>query len=113
MGKHNTVQAAKLAGLNVIHLISEPTAAALAYGINNLDADEKVLVFDFGGGTLDISIIEMMDGVLDVSGTYGDSQLGGKDFDSALVNLTIEKFKKKKGKISKSLRLPTVNLKNT
>ncbi|HHU61507.1 MAG TPA: Hsp70 family protein [Natronincola sp.] len=97
VGKHNTVQAAKLAGLNVIHLISEPTAAALAYGINNLDADEKVLVFDFGGGTLDISIIEMMDGVLDVSGTYGDSQLGGKDFDSALVNLTIEKFKKEEG----------------
>lgn len=93
VGKHNTVQAAKLAGLNVIHLISEPTAAALAYGIRDLDADEKVLVFDFGGGTLDISIIEMMNGVLDVTGTYGDSQLGGKDFDQVLIDLILSKFR--------------------
>lgn len=97
VGKYNTKQAAKLAGLNAIHLISEPTAAALAYGIRNLDADEKVLVFDFGGGTLDISVIEMMDGVLDVNGTFGDPHLGGKDFDEVLINLAVSKFKAQEG----------------
>lgn len=97
IGKHNTIMAAKLAGLNVKRLISEPTAAALAFGITKLDLDEKVLVFDFGGGTLDISTVEMMDGVVDVSGTYGDSQLGGKDFDQVIIDLIIDKLKSMHG----------------
>lgn len=97
IGKHNTIQAAKLADLNVIHLISEPTAAALAYGIRDLEADEKVLVFDFGGGTLDISIIAMHNGVLDVIGTYGDESLGGKDFDELMIELILKKFQAQVG----------------
>lgn len=98
VGKYNTMQAAKIAGLNVIELISEPTAAALAFGFNNIDLDEKLLVFDFGGGTLDISIVEMMNNVLDVAGTYGDTELGGKDFDQVLIDLILSKFYKENGK---------------
>ena len=97
IGKHNTIMAAELAGLKVKRLISEPTAAVMAFGIEQLDVDEKILVFDFGGGTLDISTVEMMDEVIDVSGTYGDSQLGGKDFDQVIMDLIIEKVKADQG----------------
>jgi len=88
-----TRNAAEIAGLNVIRLINEPTAAAMAYGIRNLDADERILVFDFGGGTLDISILEMVEGILDVKASYGDTRLGGKDLDDAMSELIIGKFK--------------------
>jgi molecular chaperone DnaK len=80
-----TLEAASLAGLSVSQLVAEPTAAAFAFGINNLDADERLMVFDFGGGTLDVSIIQMCDGVLDVERTEGDSKLGGKDIDEAIM----------------------------
>ncbi len=87
-----TKTAAELAGLNVIRLINEPTAAALAFGIEHLDAEEQMVVFDFGGGTLDISVCEMMDGVLDVICSFGDPRLGGKDIDELLVRRFRESF---------------------
>ena len=87
-----TLDAAEIADLRVIRLINEPTAAALAFGIRNMDAEEQLAVFDFGGGTLDITILEMITGLLDVKCSYGDSKLGGKDFDEELKNLVIKKF---------------------
>lgn len=80
-----TEKAALLAGIRPLRLISEPVAAAMAYGIDRLNDEQVVLVFDFGGGTLDVSIIEMMMGVLDVRATDGDRQLGGKDIDDVLI----------------------------
>jgi molecular chaperone DnaK len=88
-----TGNSARLAGLNITRLINEPTAIVLAFGIANLDAREKIIVFDFGGGTLNISIFEMMNGVLDCQNSYGDPQLGGKDFDEKMINLILNKFK--------------------
>ena len=87
-----TIAAAKIAGLNVLRLINEPTAAALAYGISEIDSEGQLVVFDFGGGTLDITILEMMEGVLDVKATYGDDKLGGKDLDEALIRLVVGRF---------------------
>ena len=88
-----TFDAGQLAGLNIVRLINEPTAAALAFGIEHVDADEQVVVFDFGGGTLDITVLEMVFGVLDVKSSFGDPQLGGRDFDEALENLLLDKFR--------------------
>lgn len=82
-----TVHAGEIAGLKVLHVINEPTAAALAFGINNIDLEAELVVFDFGGGTLDITVMEMMAGVLDVRCSFGDTQLGGKDFDDAMATL--------------------------
>ena len=87
-----TLNAAELAGLKVLRLINEPTAAALAFGINNIDAEEELVVFDWGGGTLDITVLEMISGVLDVKSSFGDSHLGGKDLDEALIGLIRSKF---------------------
>jgi molecular chaperone DnaK len=81
-----TMDAAQMAGLPVNRLISEPVSAALAYGIDRLQADERVLVFDFGGGTLDVSIVELVQGILEVSGSTGDTQLGGKDLDQVIID---------------------------
>lgn len=89
-----TLQAGELAGLKVVSLINEPTAAALAFGINNLDVDEKLVVLDFGGGTLDITILDMANGVIDVRASYGDPYLGGKDFDEVMMQLILSKLKK-------------------
>lgn len=88
-----TLDAGDFAGLQILRLINEPTAAALAYGITRMDAEEQLVVFDFGGGTLDISVLEMMSGVLDVRCSYGDTQLGGKDMDEALRDLILRKFR--------------------
>jgi molecular chaperone DnaK len=93
--KTATKVAGELAGLNVIRLINEPTAAALAFGIKNIQAEEQLLVFDFGGGTLDITILEMMGGVMDVIVSHGDDKLGGKEFDEVVKNIIIKKFKGK------------------
>ena len=93
--KTATKVAGELAGLNVIRLINEPTAAALAFGIKNIQAEEQLLVFDFGGGTLDITILEMMGGVMDVICSHGDDRLGGKEFDEVVKNIIIKKFKGK------------------
>lgn len=79
-----TKRAAALAGLNVVRLINEPTAAALSYGLDHLSDEQKVLVFDFGGGTLDVTVLEMFEGVLDVKTSVGDDRLGGKDIDALL-----------------------------
>jgi molecular chaperone DnaK len=88
-----TFDAGQLAGLNITRLINEPTAAALAFGVENVESDEQVVVFDFGGGTLDITVLEMVFGVLDVKASFGDPQLGGKDFDEVLRHLIAQKFR--------------------
>ncbi|MBC8138863.1 MAG: Hsp70 family protein [Fibrella sp.] len=93
-----TKRAAELAGLNVLRLINEPTAAALAYGLDRLQNNQKVLVFDFGGGTLDVTVLEMFDGVLDVKTSVGDDKLGGKDIDEAVVKLFRDVYKDQYGK---------------
>jgi len=87
-----TLNAGELAGLKVVRLINEPTAAALAFGVKHLHTEEQLVVFDFGGGTLDITVLEMMSGVLDVKASFGDPFLGGKDFDEALIKLILSKF---------------------
>ena len=89
-----TQQAARLAGFEAVRLISEPTAAALAFGIGQADLDEQILVFDFGGGTLDITVLEMMEGVLDVQASFGDSLLGGSDLDAAMGSLLMSEFQR-------------------
>ncbi len=91
-----TKDAAQIAGLNVKRIINEPTAAALAYGLDS-KKDEKVAVFDFGGGTFDISILEIGDGVFEVKSTNGDTHLGGDDFDFAITDFLIKEFKKDSG----------------
>lgn len=91
-----TKDAGEIAGLNVKRIINEPTAAALAYGLNK-KKDEKIAVFDFGGGTFDISILEVGDDVVEVKSTDGDSHLGGKDIDQKIINYLAEEFKKESG----------------
>ena len=88
-----TKDAGKIAGLEVLRIINEPTAAALAYGIDKKNSDERVLVFDLGGGTFDVSILELADGVFEVLSTAGDNKLGGDDWDQALIDWMADKFK--------------------
>jgi molecular chaperone DnaK len=91
-----TKDAGKIAGLEVLRIINEPTAASLAYGLDK-KANETILVFDLGGGTFDVSILEVGDGVFEVLSTSGDTQLGGDDFDRAIVSYLLEEFKKEEG----------------
>ena len=91
-----TKDAGKIAGLDVKRLINEPTAAALAYGVDK-ETDQKIMVYDLGGGTFDVSIIEMGDGVQEVLATAGNNRLGGDDFDQRLINYFVEEFKKENG----------------
>ena len=91
-----TKDAGKIAGLEVKRIINEPTAAALAYGLDK-GKEEKIVVFDLGGGTFDVSILELGDGVFEVKSTNGDTHLGGEDFDNAIVNYFIDEFKKTDG----------------
>ncbi|WP_028457612.1 molecular chaperone DnaK [Chloroflexus sp. Y-396-1] len=91
-----TKDAGKIAGLEVLRIINEPTAAALAYGLDK-KKDETILVFDLGGGTFDVSILEVGDGVIEVKATSGDTHLGGDDYDAAIVNWIIEEFRKDQG----------------
>ncbi len=91
-----TKDAGKIAGLEVKRIINEPTAAALAYGLES-KKDEKIAVFDLGGGTFDVSILELGDGVFEVKSTNGDTHLGGEDFDNRIVNYFLEEFKKESG----------------
>src|SRR5690606_20160530 len=86
--------AGKIAGLEVERIINEPTAAALAYGLDQQDVDQKILVFDLGGGTFDVSILELADGVFEVLATAGDNKLGGDDFDDKIIAYLVEEFKK-------------------
>ncbi|MFD1900068.1 molecular chaperone DnaK [Enterococcus termitis] len=92
-----TKDAGKIAGLEVERIVNEPTAAALAYGLDKTDKDEKVLVFDLGGGTFDVSILELGDGVFDVLSTAGDNELGGDDFDNKIIDHMVAEFKKENG----------------
>ncbi len=92
-----TKDAGKIAGLEVKRIINEPTAAALAYGLDKKKTDEKIVVYDLGGGTFDVSILELGDGVFEVKATNGDTHLGGADFDRVLVNYFVDEFKKEHG----------------
>ncbi len=91
-----TKDAGKIAGLEVKRIINEPTAAALAYGLDN-EKEQKIMVYDLGGGTFDVSIIEIGDGVIEVLSTNGDTRLGGDDFDQKIINWMLEEFKKQEG----------------
>ncbi|HBY89356.1 MAG: molecular chaperone DnaK [Ruoffia tabacinasalis] len=92
-----TKDAGKIAGLEVERIVNEPTAAALAYGLDKTDSEEKILVFDLGGGTFDVSILELGDGVFDVLSTSGDNSLGGDDFDDKIIEYLAAEFKKENG----------------
>ena len=92
-----TKDAGKIAGLNVKRIINEPTAASLAYGLDKEDEHHKIMVFDLGGGTFDVSILELGDGVFEVIATNGDNNLGGDDFDQAIIDYLAEEFKKENG----------------
>ncbi|MCL4325232.1 MAG: molecular chaperone DnaK [Candidatus Thermoplasmatota archaeon] len=92
-----TKDAGTIAGLDVVRIINEPTAASLAYGIDKSNREERILVFDLGGGTLDVTIMEFAEGVFEVKSTSGDTQLGGTDMDEVLVKFVISEFKKESG----------------
>jgi molecular chaperone DnaK len=92
-----TKDAGTIAGLDVVRIINEPTAAALAFGLDKAKQDMKILVFDFGGGTLDVTIMEMGGGVFEVLSTSGDTKLGGTDMDKVLIDYLVDEFKKKEG----------------
>ncbi|OQX28886.1 MAG: molecular chaperone DnaK [Spirochaeta sp. LUC14_002_19_P3] len=92
-----TKDAGRIAGLEVKRIINEPTAAALAYGIGKQNKEEKIAVYDLGGGTFDISILDLGDGVFEVRSTNGDTHLGGDDFDQCIINWLVEEFKKEQG----------------
>ena len=89
-----TKEAGEIAGLNVRRIVNEPTAAALAYGLDKKGKDEKIAVFDLGGGTFDISVLELGDGVFEVKSTNGDTHLGGDDFDKVIMDWLADEFKK-------------------
>lgn len=92
-----TKDAGRIAGLEVERIINEPTAAALAYGLDKMEKDETVLVYDLGGGTFDVSILELGDGVFEVKSTAGDNRLGGDDFDKLIIDYLVQEFKKENG----------------
>ncbi|HEU04518.1 MAG TPA: molecular chaperone DnaK, partial [Nitrosopumilus sp.] len=92
-----TKDAGTIAGLDVVRIINEPTAASLAFGLDKTKQDMKIMVFDFGGGTLDVTIMEMGGGVFEVMSTSGDTQLGGTDMDKAIIDYVVDEFRKKEG----------------
>ncbi len=92
-----TKDAGKIAGLNVLRIINEPTAAALAYGMDKEDKDQKIMVYDLGGGTFDVSILDIGDGVFEVLATSGNNKLGGDDFDERIMKYLVDEFKKDQG----------------
>src|SRR5207248_4042975 len=87
-----TKEAGTVAGLNVLRIINEPTSAALAYGLDK-ESDQTILVFDLGGGTFDVSLLEIGDGVIEVKATSGDNHLGGDDWDERVVTWLVERFR--------------------
>ena len=99
-----TKDAGKIAGLNVVRIINEPTAAALAYGLDKEGADQTILVFDLGGGTFDVSVLELGDGVFEVKSTNGDNHLGGDNFDKAIVDWMMAEFKRTRASTSAPTR---------
>lgn len=96
-----TQDAGEIAGLNILRIINEPTAAALAYGLNNGDNEKKILIFDLGGGTFDVSLLQLDNGIFEVKSTSGHTHLGGEDFNNILIDYCINEFKKKNDKYSK------------
>ena len=92
-----TKEAGQIAGLNVLRIVNEPTAAALAYGLDKGDKEQTILVFDLGGGTFDVSLLEIGDGVVEVRATSGDNHLGGDDWDERIVTWLVDKFKAQNG----------------
>ena len=92
-----TKEAGQIAGLNVLRIVNEPTAAALAYGLEKSDKEQTILVFDLGGGTFDVSLLEIGDGVVEVRATAGDNKLGGDDWDQRIVDWLVEKFQSSNG----------------
>ena len=92
-----TKDAGKIAGLEVLRIINEPTAAALAYGMDKEDQDQKIMIYDLGGGTFDVSILDIGDGVFEVLSTNGNTHLGGDDFDEAIMDYLVSEFKKSQG----------------
>ncbi|OFP35566.1 molecular chaperone DnaK [Corynebacterium sp. HMSC071B10] len=92
-----TKEAGQIAGLNVLRIVNEPTAAALAYGLEKNDSEQTILVFDLGGGTFDVSLLEIGDGVVEVLATAGDNELGGDDWDNRIVEWLVDKFKSAQG----------------
>ena len=92
-----TKDAGKIAGLEVLRIINEPTAAALAYGMDKEDKDQKIMVYDLGGGTFDVSVLDIGDGVFEVLATSGNNRLGGDDFDERVMNYLVDEFKKSQG----------------
>ncbi|MBI4340994.1 MAG: Hsp70 family protein, partial [Candidatus Omnitrophica bacterium] len=92
-----TKDAGAIAGLEVLRIVNEPTAACLAYGLDKAEKEQKILVFDLGGGTLDVTIMDMAQGVFEVKATSGDTQLGGTDMDQALIDHIADEFKKESG----------------
>ncbi|HUO56648.1 MAG TPA: molecular chaperone DnaK, partial [bacterium] len=106
-----TKDAGKIAGLEVLRIINEPTAAALAYGLDKDKKNEKIAVYDLGGGTFDISILELGDGVFEVKSTNGDTHLGGDDFDQKIIQWLVEEFKKETGVDLKNDRMALQRLK--
>lgn len=108
-----TKDAGKIAGLNVLRLVNEPTAAALAYGLSENEDDTKtVIVYDLGGGTFDVSVLEIGDGVVEVKSTNGDTFLGGEDFDNRVIDFLVEEFKKENGVDLRSDKLALQRLKD-
>ena len=89
-----TKDAGKIAGLEVLRIINEPTAAALAFGMDKEDQDQKIMIYDLGGGTFDVSILDIGDGVFEVLATNGNTRLGGDDFDERIMNYLVDEFKK-------------------
>ena len=106
-----TKDAGKIAGLNVLRIINEPTAAALAYGVDKDDKDQKVMVYDLGGGTFDVSILDIGDGVFEVLATSGNNRLGGDDFDQRIIDYLVAEFKKEQGIDLKSDKMAMQRLK--
>src|SRR3989449_5184818 len=92
-----TKEAGQIAGLEVLRIINEPTAAALAYGLDKEGADQTILVFDLGGGTFDVSVLEIAEGVFEVKSTNGDNHLGGDNFDKSVVDWMVSEFKRDQG----------------
>ena len=107
-----TKDAGKIAGLEVLRIINEPTAASLAYGLDKKQ-NKKIAVYDLGGGTFDVSILELGDGVFEVKSTNGDTFLGGEDFDNAVVEYLISEFKKDSGIDLKSDKLSITKIKRS
>ena len=107
-----TKDAGRIAGLEVERIINEPTAAALAYGLDKTDTDETILVYDLGGGTFDVSILELGDGVFEVKSTAGDNRLGGDDFDKLIIDYLVQEFKKENGVDLSKDKMATQRLKD-